>query len=224
LAAKIGSFRTEVQRDFTFVRKLAISAAAGIRVRAGGRCGTNGPVAELSVPTVRVRQSFLAGMAEFQNEGRGGVADDTMIGSEIREFGQTWSVPDGFADYVRFLRDQALEDSPRPEGYVPSTSLWWVDGEEYLGRIGIRHRLTERLLEVGGHIGYDVRPSARRRGHATAMLAAALPVARELGIESALLTCDADNVGSRKVIEHNGGVLEDVRDDKMRFWVPTSFP
>jgi predicted acetyltransferase len=179
-------------------------------------------VAELSEPTVRVRQSFLAGMAEFQDEGRGGVADETMIGSEIREFGQAWSVPDGFADYVRFLREQALEDSPRPEGYVPSTSLWWVEGEEYLGRIAIRHRLTERLLEVGGHIGYDVRPSARRRGHATAMLAAALPMARELGIESALLTCDVDNVGSRKVIEHNGGVLEDVRGDKMRFWVPTS--
>jgi predicted acetyltransferase len=54
------------------------------------------------------------------------------------------------------------------------------------------------------------------------MLAAALPLARELGIESALLTCDADNVGSRRVIEQNGGVLEDVRGDKMRFWVPTS--
>lgn len=187
----------------------------------GGPCGTNGPVAELSVPTVRVRRSFLAGMGEFQNEGRGGVADDTMIGSEIREFGQTWSVPDGFADYVRFLRDQALEDSPRPEGYVPSTSLWWVEGEEYLGRIAIRHRLTPHLSEVGGHIGYDVRPSARRGGHATDMLGAALPVALSLGIESALLTCDVDNVASRKVIEKNGGILEDQRGDKLRFWVPT---
>ena len=187
-----------------------------------GGSGSNGAVAELTYPIVAVRQSFLAAMAEFQAEGRGDPSDDTMIGSEIREFGQSWSVPDGFTDYVRFLRDQALEDSPRPAGYVPSTTLWWVDGEEYLGRIAIRHRLTDRLLEVGGHIGYDVRPSARRRGHATAMLAAALPMARELGIESALLTCDIDNAGSRKVIEHNGGVLEDVRGDKMRFWVPTS--
>jgi predicted acetyltransferase len=53
------------------------------------------------------------------------------------------------------------------------------------------------------------------------MLRAALPVARGLGIDSALLTCDVDNVASRKVIESNGGVLEDQRDDKLRFWVPT---
>jgi predicted acetyltransferase len=91
-----------------------------------------------------------------------------------------------------------------------------------LGRIAIRHRLTPQLREVGGHIGYDVRPSARRCGRATAMLRAALPVARTLGIESALVTCDVDNVASRTVIERNGGMLEDQRGDKLRFWVPIS--
>jgi predicted acetyltransferase len=184
--------------------------------------GTNVFVPELSRPTVRVIRSFLAAMAEFREEGRGGPADHTMVGDEIREFGRRWSVPNGFADYVDFLRSQALEESPRPDGYVPSTTLWWVDDEAYLGRIAIRHRLNPQLREVGGHIGYDVRPSARRRGHATAMLRDALPLARRLGIESALITCDVDNVASRKVIEGNGGVLEDQRGDKLRFWVPTS--
>ena len=79
--------------------------------------------------------------------------------------------------YVEWLLAQAREDSPRPEGYVPSTTLWWAEGDVYLGRIAIRHRLTPALSEVGGHIGYDVRCAARRRGHATDMLAAALPVA-----------------------------------------------
>jgi predicted acetyltransferase len=82
--------------------------------------------------------------------------------------------------------------------------------------------MTAQLCEVGGHIGYDVRPSARRRGHATAMLRAALPVGRSLGIESALVTCDVDNVASRKVIGRNGGLLEDQRGDKLRFGVLTS--
>jgi predicted acetyltransferase len=118
--------------------------------------------------------------------------------------------------------DQAREDAPRPAWMVPSTTLWWVDGTDYLGRISIRHRLTPTLLEWGGHIGYDVRPSARRRGYATAMLAAARPVAARLGIDPALVTCDPDNTGSRKVIEANGGVLEDQRAGKLRFWVPTS--
>lgn len=176
---------------------------------------------QLSPPTLRVHASFLTAIAEFQAEGRGGADDDTMIGAEVRRYGGRWSTPEGFAQYVRWLRDQALEDSPRPDGYVPSTTLWWIAGDDYLGRIAIRHRLTAGLREVGGHIGYDVRPSARRRGHATAMLRAVMPVVRQLGIDPVLVTCDADNVGSRAVIERNGGVLEDQRGDKLRFWVPT---
>jgi predicted acetyltransferase len=53
------------------------------------------------------------------------------------------------------------------------------------------------------------------------MLAAALPLAHRLGIDPALVTCDVDNVASRKVIEANGGRLEDRRADKYRFWIPT---
>jgi len=177
---------------------------------------------ELVRPTTRVHASFLAAMAEFQAEGLGVAGDSSMTGQMIYTYGGRWQRPPVFGEYVHWLRDQALEDSPRPEGYVPSTTLWWVSGDEYLGRISIRHRLTPGLLELGGHIGYDVRPSARRRGHATAMLAAALPVAHTLGVDPALVTCDEDNAGSRKVIEANHGVLEDKRGIKLRFWVPTS--
>jgi predicted acetyltransferase len=161
-------------------------------------------------------------MVEFQAEGRGSADDPTMVGREIRRHAPAWDTPEGFAAYVRDLRAEALEETPRPAHFVASTTLWWIDGRAYLGRLAIRHRLTPSLLEFGGHIGYDVRPTARRRGHATAMLRAALPVAAALGIEAALVTCDADNIGSRKAIEANGGVLEDQRGDKLRFWVPTS--
>ncbi|WP_285550957.1 GNAT family N-acetyltransferase [Actinoplanes regularis] len=177
---------------------------------------------QLSLPVERVHPSFLVAMTEFRAEGRGDPADHTMIGREMREFGHRWATPEGFGAYVGRLHSQALADSPRPEGFVPSTTLWWVEDEHYLGRLAIRHRLTASLLEAGGHIGYDVRPSARRRGHATAMLRAALPVARGLGIASALVTCDLTNAASRKVIEANGGVFEDQRGEKLRFWVPTS--
>jgi predicted acetyltransferase len=161
-------------------------------------------------------------MAEFQAEGRGTTDDQTMIGAEIRGYGSTWHTPEGFARYVTDLRAEAEEDTPRPAGIVPATTLWWVDGAEYLGRLAIRHRLTSRLLERGGHIGFDVRPTARRRGHATAMLRAALPIATGLGIHRALVTCDVDNVASRKVIEACGGEFEDQRGVKLRFWVATS--
>ena len=161
-------------------------------------------------------------MDEFRAEGRGEQWDNSMVGDELRRFEGRWSSPEGFEAYVRQLLAQSLEETPRPEGFVPATTLWWTDGRDFLGRLSIRHRLTERLVERGGHIGYDIRPSARRRGHATAMLRAALPVARELGIESALITCDFDNIASKRVIENNGGVFEDRRGEKLRFWVPTA--
>jgi predicted acetyltransferase len=172
-------------------------------------------------PTTDVRESFRTAMAEFEAEGRGGPDDDSMIGNEIRTYAAVWPDPAGFAGYVAALRAQSLEETPRPDHFVPTTTLWWVDGTDYLGRLAIRHRLNERLLAHGGHIGYDVRASARRRGHATAMLRAALPMANGLGIERALITCEAGNVASRKVIEACGGVLEDQRGNILRFWAPT---
>lgn len=176
----------------------------------------------LTMPTTRVHASFLAAMAEFTAEGRGGPDDDTMIGHEISRYASRWADPAVFEEYVSWLCAQAQEDSPRPAGFVPSTTLWWVSADEYLGRIAIRHRLTPQLRDYGGHIGYDIRPSARRHGHATAMLAAALPVANALGIDPALVTCDEDNIASRKVIEASGGTWEDQRGAKLRFWLPTS--
>ena len=177
---------------------------------------------ELMLPDGRVQLSFLTAMKEFQAEGRGGPSDGhSMLGREIKLWGGRWEDPAVFAEYAAWLQADAQEDSPRPEGFVPGTTLWWAEGDEYLGRITVRHRLTPSLRLVGGHIGYDVRPSARRHGHATLMPAAALPVARGLGIDRALITCVVDNVGSRKVIEANGGVLEDERDGMLRFWAPT---
>ncbi len=108
------------------------------------------------------------------------------------------------------------------DGYVPQTVLWWVTGDEYLGRLSIRHRLTPHLLHHGGNIGFEVRPSARRRGHAAAMLAAALPLAAAIGIDPARIDCEAGNVASRRAIERNGGVLDEERDGDLFFWVPTT--
>ena len=125
------------------------------------------------------------------------------------------------AGWVESLVVDSREGNPRPAGFVPSTNLWWVEGEEYLGRVQIRHRLTPHLRDLGGHIGYHVVAAHRRRGHATALLAAALPVAQAIGLECALVTCDTDNVGSRKTIEANGGLFCDQRGGKLRYWVPT---
>jgi predicted acetyltransferase len=161
-------------------------------------------------------------MDEFLAEGRGTGDDHSVIGHYLRDRRAAWSSQPSFEAFTQEVVAQRLEETPRPSGFVPDTELWWVEGDEFLGRIGIRHRLTPALRELGGNIGYDVRPSARRRGHATTMLREALVVARGLGISSALVTCDVSNIGSRTVIERNGGVLEDERGGKLRFWIRTS--
>ena len=165
-----------------------------------------------------MRESFLEAMDEFVAEG----AEFSQTAAVIEHHAPGWQDPDVFAAFVDAVRADALEETPRLEWHVPCTTLWWVDGEDYLGRLAIRHVLNDFLLDVGGHIGYDVRPTRRRQGHATEMLRAALPWARGLGIDTALVTCDDDNVGSIRVIEAAGGEVEDVRGVKRRYWVPTS--
>src|SRR5437868_11088706 len=164
---------------------------------------------ELVSPNSSLHRSYVAAMEEFRYEGRGEPDDDSRIGREIGANAAAWNDPEDFDRFVWSLRAQSVESTPRPNGFVPSSTLWWVDGTEFLGALTIRHRLTPWLLEAGGHIGYDVRPSARLRGHGTAMLHAALPLVAELGIDPVLITCDEDNEGSRRIIEKNGGVLED---------------
>ena len=172
----------------------------------------------LVTPDVSLQESFLGAMAEFAAEGRTG--DGSGLGRDLAEWTGRWESEAGFAAYV--AERVAEKDRVVDEDWVLNTNLWWVDDQGYIGRMSIRHELNAGLRETGGHIGYDVRRSRRREGHATAMLAAALPIARDLGIESALVTCDVDNTGSRVVIERNGGVLEDERQGKLRYWVPTS--
>jgi len=183
---------------------------------------------ELVDPHPRYQSSFLASVVEIlaagEEERSTGLATIPAIAGSPGESFTLGELrdPHRFSTYISRLRSLADPTTALPPGIVPATQLWWVDGDEYLGRLAIRHSLTPWLLEFGGHIGYAVRPSARRRGHATAMLAAALPVARRLGIDPALLTCDDTNGASRRVIEANGGVLDDQRGEKLRYWMPTS--
>lgn len=95
-----------------------------------------------------------------------------------------------------------------PERFVPSTFLVAEVAGTIVGRTSIRHRLNENLLKMGGHIGYGVLAEHRRRGYATEILRQSLIVARSIGIDRVLVTCDDDNVGSIKAIEACGGQLE----------------
>lgn len=169
----------------------------------------------LVAPDVSYHSSWLEGSAEFDGAHRdGGGAEDWPL-EELKDV-------QSFREFVDALIDGALPESPRKPGYVPCTYLWIVEGETFLGSLAIRHELNDFLFNEGGHIGYSVRPSARRRGHAAKALADALPRAKELGIDRVLVTCDAGNAGSRATIEKNGGLYEDTRNGKRRYWIDTA--
>lgn len=103
-----------------------------------------------------------------------------------------------------------MSDETCPEKWVPATQFVCVresDGH-IVGMIDLRHRFNDFLAEYGGNIGYSVRPDERRKGYAKWMLAHVLPEAKKLGLSRVLITCEADNAGSRRTIEANGGVFE----------------
>lgn len=129
-----------------------------------------------------------------------------------------------YRDFDYYLEN--LEIKEEQDGRVPDSTFFCLDVDKniFVGAVNIRHYLNESLLLTGGHIGDGVRPSQRRKGYATAMIALALEECRKLGIHRVLMTCDKDNIGSAKSIQKNGGVLENevLNDDgvwEQRYWI-----
>ncbi len=143
-------------------------------------------------------------------------------------------IPAFFCPYDDPIASMTLALSNQEKGVgltatmVPATTRFFERDGALLGVINIRHRLNDGLREFGGHIGYAVRPSARRQGVATALLAFGLDEVRRHQEPRALLTCDPTNVGSVKTIVAAGGVLADTtfsaahQRDVSRYWIPLS--
>lgn len=110
-----------------------------------------------------------------------------------------------------------------PKGLVPATTYFVIEENKIVGVLNIRHRLNDALLQSGGHIGYSVAVSKRRQGIATKMLQFALKQCRTFNIDQVLVTCNKENIASKRTIERCGGILENeiTIDDKtiLRFWI-----
>jgi len=108
---------------------------------------------------------------------------------------------------------------------VKESIFWLIDGHEFIGRVSLRHELNEELLKLGGHVGYEIRPTKRRKGYGKRILEFALKEAKKINLDKVLVTCDAYNIASKKIIEHNGGMMEnqlfsDVDSvSKLRYWI-----
>ncbi len=148
------------------------------------------------------------------------------FGDGPRDGSGDWQVPDLGPDRTSFealLSIVRLESDPAsvlPAGHVHSDYYWVTEGRDMVGFLAVRHSIDSDFLRTqGGHVGYSIRPSNRRHGHASRALGHALDRARDLGLTRVLLTCAEDNVGSRRTIEGQGGVFESVFGDKNRYWI-----
>ena len=153
-------------------------------------------MAFLTDPSERYQEGYLEALQEFQAEGR---HLDLLLEEVAAHFG----------DFVQRLREQADPAKLKP-GRVPNWVFWLIDGNDYIGRLILRSGLNEHLLQMGGHIGYEIRPSRRRQGYGKLILKYGLERAKAFGLERVLLTCDEDNLGSRRIIESHGGMLENI--------------
>jgi len=162
--------------------------------------------------------------AELEDEFRA-LAEDYVAEADERSCAYYRKI---LADFPAFLHRLADDESgvELPPGWVPHTLFCLVrNGKDIVGQSDLRHHLTPELEIEGGHIGYNIRPSERRKGYGTLILALTMEKAREMGLTRVLVTCDTDNIGSAKIIEKNGGVLasqgidERTGKHKSRYWI-----
>ena len=175
----------------------------------------------LARPTEKYKASFLAGAREFAAEERLDSTYAVCLGYDLN------GLEKYFDAFVRNLLAMGAERD-RPNNWYADRILWLVEQGEYLGQLSIRPDLcTAYLITYGGHIGYSIRPSKRRQGLGKKILQLGLQESRRLGLKKILVTCDSDNLASRKIIEHNSGRFErsmkmDAKSFKLEGRIPGS--
>ena len=146
-------------------------------------------------------ESMLAAVADYRQE----MLD---AGSDMAGCNSLRSTPDP----EEWLKEARMLEDPEtvPAGWVRGTQFMGMVNGELVGMIQVRYEIekNEYLWKFGGHIGYSVRPSQRRKGYATQMLRKCLEFCRESGMKKVLITCDEDNEASRRTILACGGVYE----------------
>lgn len=174
----------------------------------GGMSMSNG--IEFVVPSVKYLSSYAEAVKEYEE-------------NNVKTY--SFSNPNQCDIFDKFQRYGTGKNIP--ESHVPSSYFWLTENDEFIGEVSIRHRLTDELLRRGGHIGYGVKYSKWNNGYGTELLHQALLKAKYMNLHEVLITCNDDNIGSAKVIEKNGGLLENklenIVDGKQiltrRYWI-----
>ncbi|MBJ7987955.1 GNAT family N-acetyltransferase [Bacillus cereus] len=169
---------------------------------------------ELILPSLEFEQEIIDYKKEFPYSPNG------INGSSTLAF------KNSVTDWIDYLETLTARET-LPANRVPSVQYIAVkkSDKSIVGMISVRLELNDYLLNYAGHIGYSVKPSERRKGYGSKMLALALIEAKKRNLNKVLVTCADDNEASAGVIENNNGLLEDKRlepDDRellRRYWI-----
>ena len=125
-------------------------------------------------------------------------------------------------EWVKFVENTKYKKTVTP-GFVTAHTFFSLDNDKIVGVINARHELNDYLLNFGGHIGYSVRKSQRRKGYGKKMLIYTSEFLFSLGLEKILITCDKKNIASKRTIESCGGILENeiIEETRttLRYWI-----
>lgn len=129
-----------------------------------------------------------------------------------------------FDDWLLKINKESKGENLLPNRVAATTYILIRNSDnKVLGIYNIRHELNDFLLKFGGHIGYSIRPSERKKGYGTEGLKLALEETKKLDIKKVLITCNVKNIASSKVIENCGGILENIiiknNDELKRYWI-----
>ena len=151
---------------------------------------------KLESPTIAREKDAFVFLKEFYNNN-----------SEINGTGGLQRYEGNYSGWLKKL-DEDLNRNP-DEDRVPAETYFLVreSDNRIVGMINIRLVLNHKLWNYGGHIGYSIRPTERRKGYNKVNLYLALNVCKKRGLEVVLLDCDKDNPGSAKTMQALGGKL-----------------
>jgi predicted acetyltransferase len=166
----------------------------------------------ISKPGAEMKNSFINFYEEMKKE------NPDFAPSSVNLQGRT---------YEKWLEDIKEDESNPKDGFVPASTYLLLLVNKVIGACSIRHELNDYLLSYGGHIGYGIHPKYRRSGYGTLILKEAVSICRSLDIKDILVTCNSDNIGSKKIILKNKGILDSTvthgNFKVERYWIKNDF-
>ncbi len=171
----------------------------------------------LEIPTIERKDEAIDYVNEFFDNN----SIPSGVGGLDRFLGEGKSYEDWLDDVIKCQEKSYAEQTNR----VPGTTYFTIreSDNKIVGMVNFRYYIKGKLLKIGGHIGYGIRPTERRKGLAKIQLYLTLLEAQKIGLDKVMIDCTDTNIGSKKTIEALGGkyseTVIDNEETYLNYWI-----